>query len=619
VGYEERAHLKATWERDKSLFRVVDNNMISAADSQDKEGLAGRLESWTMETDGSGSSGGGDALPEPPMPNRLTNSTPNNNRNSRTIPSSPFEEHSVAGSSISASYTDNNSKLSQRHASIDDFDANGCQNFGRMQASQRSMISASPSASQHSGMKPPVSTRSAVSRKENPVDLDDVEDSMMRILAGQLTREWRNRAIGAPSLERRLRDFRFAQNKRRDKYGDDRPWGILGLYDHLAGIRIDLEWAEDAAWRREHNEPYLSWADFEATRREGFNKPFFTYILLVVCTTMLVISFGVNGWTIEPLSENPMIGPSSKTLKALGAKDTTLIVIGGEWYRLFSPMFLHAGLIHYFLNMLALWFIGSAVEQCHGFFAAAVIFVIPAVGGTILSALFLPEYLSVGASGGIFGLVGACLADIVMNWNLLFSKQVNFTDKGRTVKHGWVLVWLILDVVVNCMLGLTPFVDNFTHLGGMVYGFLCGLSTMERLSAGFFGVRQDICTHVKDLFVRFFGIFICVASIMATTVLLIESRAQTSPCTGCRYLSCLPMPPWKGDLDKWWYCDDCAMTEAEARKDQTTQLFDQITLTCPNKGISVVDLSDSPVADKAFLSKNLPLYCREHCENVFQN
>jgi membrane associated rhomboid family serine protease len=73
-----------------------------------------------------------------------------------------------------------------------------------------------------------------------------------------------------------------------------------------------------------------------------------------------------------------MIGPSAETLIKMGAKQTSLIVNQGEWYRLFSPMVLHAGLIHYFLNMMALWFIGKAVEQCHGFAAAAIIFVIPA-------------------------------------------------------------------------------------------------------------------------------------------------------------------------------------------------------------------------------------------------
>jgi hypothetical protein len=214
-----------------------------------------------------------------------------------------------------------------------------------------------------------------------------------------------------------------------------------------AGIRLDVEWAEDAAWRRSHKEPYLSWTDFQTTRAVGWNRPFFTYILLFVCTGVMIASYGVNGWTIEPLSINPMIGPSADTLIKMGAKQTSYIVEQGEWYRLFSPMVLHAGLIHYFLNMTALWFIGRAVEQCHGFAAAVILFIIPAVGGTILSAIFLSEYISVGASGGIFGLIGACIADICMNWSLLFSKHVNASDEGVRFRHMKVRCFLLLSAI----------------------------------------------------------------------------------------------------------------------------------------------------------------------------
>ena len=50
----------------------------------------------------------------------------------------------------------------------------------------------------------------------------------------------------------RLQDFIYAQEKRRDLYGDVSPWGILGLYEHMAAIRTDIEWAENVAWRRKH-------------------------------------------------------------------------------------------------------------------------------------------------------------------------------------------------------------------------------------------------------------------------------------------------------------------------------------------------------------------------------
>ena len=152
-------------------------------------------------------------------------------------------------------------------------------------------------------------------------DRAEDEAATLRLLAHQLNREWGEEADQdidgqlhdgsaasgqpltiSPSLERRLRDFRFAQNKRRERYGSERPWGILGLYDHLLGVRIDVEWSEDAAWRREHGEPYLSWADFEDSRNSGFNRPWFTYFILVVCTAVLIASIGVNGWKIEPMS-----------------------------------------------------------------------------------------------------------------------------------------------------------------------------------------------------------------------------------------------------------------------------------------------------------------------------
>lgn len=156
-----------------------------------------------------------------------------------------------------------------------------------------------------------------------------------------------------------------------------------------------------------------------------------------------------------------MIGPSAHTLIQLGAKDSAQIVNENEAWRLVSSIVLHAGLVHYFINMLALWFVGSAIETTHGFIAATILFVIPAIGGTILSAIFLPEYITVGASGGIFGLIGACLSDIIMNWKLLFSDFV--TENGKKHRHAMVVIFLLMDIILNSIIGLTPYVDNFTR------------------------------------------------------------------------------------------------------------------------------------------------------------
>jgi membrane associated rhomboid family serine protease len=206
---------------------------------------------------------------------------------------------------------------------------------------------------------------------------------------------------------------------------------------------------------------YLSWADFDASKKKGVNRPFFTYFLLFTCTIALIVSIALNGWVVEPLEVNPMIGPSAQTLIRMGAKDSYLIVNENEAWRILSSAVLHAGLVHYFINTLALWFVGKAIETSHGMVAAAILFVIPAIGGTILSAIFLPEYITVGASGGIFGLIGACLSDIIMNWKLLFCDFV--TENGKRHRHAMVVVFLLLDIVLNCIIGLTPYVDNFTR------------------------------------------------------------------------------------------------------------------------------------------------------------
>jgi hypothetical protein len=133
----------------------------------------------------------------------------------------------------------------------------------------------------------------------------DEMEKRLRDLAGQLNHDWRTGPttfIASPALARRLRDFQFAREKRRKKYGIVKPWGILGLYDHLAGVRIDVEWAEDAAWRRFNGKPYLTWGDFEVLKNSGNNRPFFTYFVVSVCTAMMFAAWFVNGWHFEPLS-----------------------------------------------------------------------------------------------------------------------------------------------------------------------------------------------------------------------------------------------------------------------------------------------------------------------------
>lgn len=201
--------------------------------------------------------------------------------------------------------------------------------------------------------------------------------------------------------------------------------------------------------------------------------------------------------------------------------------------------------------------------------------------------------------------------DIVMNWNLLFNQFVN--ERSSRMSHARVLIGLLLDIIINCLLGLTPFVDNFTHLGGMIYGFLCGLSTMKLVSLRFFGEKKQCGHNAKLFFFRFFGLLVSMAGIIASSIVLFSGDGKTNPCPSCNVMSCIPFPPWNGPNEKWWYCDDCAQATAEGTLNTATGKFIEMDLTCPDRSIVYVKVDESWPQDELGLETMLPALCRERC------
>lgn len=72
---------------------------------------------------------------------------------------------------------------------------------------------------------------------------------------------------------------------------------------------------------------YLSWADFDTSKRKGINRPFFTYFLLFTCTVLLIASIAMNGWVVEPLEVNPMIGPSAQNVRVWPLKRKIVFIV----------------------------------------------------------------------------------------------------------------------------------------------------------------------------------------------------------------------------------------------------------------------------------------------------
>ena len=152
----------------------------------------------------------------------------------------------------------------------------------------------------------------------------------------------------------------------------------------------------------------------------------------------------------------------SSVLIAFGAKDNDLI-LQGQYWRFVTPIFLHANLLHVGLNMLNLAVLGVFLERLVGHIRFLLIYVTTGIVSIIASFYFMPQEISVGASGAVFGLVGAYSVFVLMH--------------RRAFRKGGIpaLLWLIIVIVGNLSIGFfVPNVDNYAHLGGLLSGCLLG-------------------------------------------------------------------------------------------------------------------------------------------------
>ncbi|XWS61127.1 hypothetical protein CRYUN_Cryun07bG0098700 [Craigia yunnanensis] len=109
-------------------------------------------------------------------------------------------------------------------------------------------------------------------------------------------------------------------------------------------------------------------------------------------------------------------------LKKLGALGWTKVVLNHQGWRLITCILLHAGVIHLLANMLSLVFIGIRREQQFGFVRIEILYLLSGFGGSVLSSLFIQNIFSIGASGALFGLLGAMLSELITNWTIYTNK-----------------------------------------------------------------------------------------------------------------------------------------------------------------------------------------------------
>ena len=184
----------------------------------------------------------------------------------------------------------------------------------------------------------------------------------------------------------------------------------------------------------------------QVAARMPVHKVWATYVFLAI----IIVVF------LAQLAGQQFLG--GDIVGAMGVKDNQLIA-QGEYWRLFTSIFLHGSILHIGFNAYALYILGSAVERFSGSLRFTVIFLLAGLSGSVFSLIFT-QAPSLGASGAIFGLIGA-------QGVFLYRHRKLFGARGRRN-----LQQVIFIALINFAFGLQGGIDNWAHLGGLVGGLI---------------------------------------------------------------------------------------------------------------------------------------------------
>jgi rhomboid protease GluP len=189
-----------------------------------------------------------------------------------------------------------------------------------------------------------------------------------------------------------------------------------------------------------------------------------------VTSVLLALNVAIFGlmlaWGMDPMQ--PAIDGLIQWGANYGPKTTQ-----GEWWRMFTCMFLHIGLLHLLFNMIALWNIGGFMERWLGSTGFLVLYLLAGLLGSVASVAWNPFVVSAGASGAIFGLYGGLLAFLMRHRAM---QQHAFLAALRTNT----LAFLGYNLVFGF---LQRGIDMAAHLGGLVGGFVGGFVLMPPLTS----------------------------------------------------------------------------------------------------------------------------------------
>ncbi|WP_206427381.1 rhomboid family intramembrane serine protease [Clostridium rectalis] len=181
--------------------------------------------------------------------------------------------------------------------------------------------------------------------------------------------------------------------------------------------------------------------------------------------TYTIIGINILMYIITAILSGNIIDSDINVLIFLGAK-VNFLIAKGEYYRLITCAFLHGGIVHLGLNMYMLYTLGPLVERIYGKIKYICIYILSATTSSLLS-YWMSESVSIGASGAIFGLLGAAL---------IFAIKMKERIGKEFVSN------IMSVIVVNLVVGISiSNVDNFGHIGGLIGGLISSMILWKKV------------------------------------------------------------------------------------------------------------------------------------------
>jgi rhomboid protease GluP len=184
----------------------------------------------------------------------------------------------------------------------------------------------------------------------------------------------------------------------------------------------------------------------------------FITLIIITLNVLIFIAMALSGSLLSTL-----LDPEIEQLLLWGANYGPL-TIRGEWWRLLSSTFLHAGFLHLFFNMLFFWVLGNYAERMFGNLTFLMLYALSGLGGSVATLLWNPNVVSLGASGAILGVAGATAMFL-----LLQKPHI----KRAAQKSNLLIMLAYLGYNFAFGFGKSG-IDNAGHLGGLFVGIAIG-------------------------------------------------------------------------------------------------------------------------------------------------